>query len=56
MTHPGRSDFSLPGHDGYSWQREEELVVLLSQQFRDLLARQRIELTNFAHLGSSTLG
>ncbi len=56
MTHPGRSDFSLPGHDGYSWQREEELLVLLSHQFRDLLDRHGIKLTNFASLGSSTVG
>ncbi len=56
MTHPGRSDFSLPGQDTYSWQREEELVVLLSRQFRDLLNRHGIKLTSFATLGSSPVG
>ncbi|HEV7594717.1 MAG TPA: ChbG/HpnK family deacetylase [Gemmatimonadaceae bacterium] len=56
MTHPGRNDSSLLALDPYSWQREAELVVLLSQQFRDVLDRQRITLTNFANLGLSTVG
>jgi predicted glycoside hydrolase/deacetylase ChbG (UPF0249 family) len=56
MTHPGRTDSSLTGRDSYDWQREAELVVLLSQQFRDVLDRHRIKLTNFADLGASTVG
>jgi chitin disaccharide deacetylase len=56
MTHPGHADCSLRSHDSYNWQREEELVVLLSHQFRELLDRHGIQLTDFASLGSSTVG
>ena len=56
MTHPGRVDRSLRSRDSYNWQREEELVVLLSRQFRELLDRHSIQLTGFASLGSSTVG
>lgn len=56
MTHPGRVDHSLRSHDSYNWQREEELVVLLSHQFRELLDRHGIQLTGFASMGSSTAG
>ena len=56
MTHPGHADCSLRSHDSYNWQREEELVVLLSHQFRELLDQHDIQLTDFASLGSSTVG
>ncbi len=48
MTHPGYADAALSGHDGYTWQREEELRVLCSGDLRDLLVRCGIELSSFA--------
>jgi predicted glycoside hydrolase/deacetylase ChbG (UPF0249 family) len=56
MTHPGHADCSLTSHDSYNWQREEELAVLLSHQFRELLDQYDIRLTDFATLGSSPVG
>jgi predicted glycoside hydrolase/deacetylase ChbG (UPF0249 family) len=55
MTHPGHSDRSLSSHDSYNWQREEELAVLLSRRFRELLGQHDIQLTDFASLGSSVV-
>ncbi|MDQ6872706.1 MAG: ChbG/HpnK family deacetylase [Gemmatimonadota bacterium] len=47
MTHPGYADPGLSEHDGYTWQREEELRVLCSKELRELLQRHEIELTSF---------
>jgi predicted glycoside hydrolase/deacetylase ChbG (UPF0249 family) len=47
MTHPGYADATLSEHDGYTWQREEELRVLCSKELRELLARHEIELAVF---------
>lgn len=47
MTHPGHVDSALAGYDGYTWQREQELTVLRSDAFRDLLETCRIELARF---------
>lgn len=53
MTHPGYADATLSAHDGYTWQREEELRVLCSRELRDLLARSGIELASFRNGSSS---
>jgi predicted glycoside hydrolase/deacetylase ChbG (UPF0249 family) len=50
MTHPGYADAELSEHDGYTWQREEELRVLCSKELRDLLLRHGIELVTFRNL------
>ena len=50
MTHPGYADAELSEHDGYTWQREEELRVLCSKELRELLLRQGIELASFGSL------
>jgi len=47
MTHPGYADRALSEHDGYTWQREEELRVLCSKELRDLVQRNGIELARF---------
>lgn len=47
MTHPGHADEELAKYDGYTGQREEELRVLCSKGFRDLLVRCGIELVSF---------
>lgn len=47
MTHPGHVDSALAGYDGYTWQREQELTVLQSAAFRDLLESCGIELARF---------
>jgi predicted glycoside hydrolase/deacetylase ChbG (UPF0249 family) len=47
MTHPGHADQELAQHDGYTRPREEELRVLCSRGFRDLLKRCGIELARF---------
>ena len=47
MTHPGYTDAELAEHDGYTWQREEELRVLCSKELRDLLLHCEIELASF---------
>lgn len=49
MTHPGYSDTALSEHDGYTWQREEELRVLCSGELRELLLRCGIELARFGN-------
>lgn len=55
MTHPGYADASLSEHDGYTWQREEELRVLCSGGLRDLLARSGIELARHSENGHGAL-
>lgn len=50
MTHPGYADSALSEHDGYTWQREEELRVLCSRELRDLIQRNGIELASFGDL------
>jgi predicted glycoside hydrolase/deacetylase ChbG (UPF0249 family) len=52
MTHPGYADESLAVHDSYTVERETELGVLCSREFRELLARSGVNLTSFAD-GSS---
>ncbi len=47
MTHPGHADSALSEHDGYTTQRDEELRVLCSADFRNLLVRCGIELASF---------
>jgi chitin disaccharide deacetylase len=49
MTHPGYFDSGLSEHDGYTWQREEELRVLRSKELRELLQRCEIELAGFGN-------
>ena len=53
MTHPGYADSSLAEHDGYTVEREKELAVLCSREFRELLDRYEITLTSFADLDST---
>ena len=50
MTHPGYADASLAAQDDYTRQRETELRVLCSSEFRDLLGENRVALTSFAEL------
>jgi len=54
MTHPGYADDSLAERDSYTLERETELRVLCSREFRELLARSAVNLTSFAD-GSSTV-
>jgi hypothetical protein len=54
MVHPGYADIALSEHDGYAWQREEELRVLCSSELRDLLLRCGIELASFGDGPSPT--
>jgi len=54
MTHPGHADQELAEHDGYTRQRDEELRVLCSKGFRDLLVRCRIDLASFDRAPRST--
>ena len=56
MTHPGYADSALFEHDGYTWQREQELSVLCSKEVRDVLQRNGIELVSFGDLGPRTAG
>jgi chitin disaccharide deacetylase len=55
MTHPGYADAALSEHDGYTWQREEELRVLCTSKLRDLLAHSGIELARHSENGHRTL-
>ena len=55
MTHPGYADAALSEHDGYTWQREEELRVLCTSKLRDLLAHSGIELARHPENGHRTL-
>jgi predicted glycoside hydrolase/deacetylase ChbG (UPF0249 family) len=52
MTHPGHADAALADHDGYTWQREEELKALCSPELRGLLTRCNIELVGFGNRAS----
>ena len=52
MVHPGYSDVSLREWDSYTGERETELSVLCSPEFRELLDRWDVTLTNFADQGS----
>jgi predicted glycoside hydrolase/deacetylase ChbG (UPF0249 family) len=54
MVHPGYADTALSEHDGYTWEREEELRVLCSSELRDLLLRSGIELASFGNGPSPT--
>ena len=47
MTHPGYADVALAMRDNYTVERETELKVLCSQEFRDLLRDCRVSLVNF---------
>ncbi len=47
MVHPGYVDASLAAQDSYTRARETELKVLCSRQFRELLVRCGVTLTNF---------
>jgi len=47
MTHPGYADATLVKRDNYTVERETELKVLCSQDFRDLLGSCRVTLANF---------
>jgi chitin disaccharide deacetylase len=47
MTHPGYADVALAMRDNYTVERETELTVLCSQEFRDLLNECRVSLVNF---------
>jgi predicted glycoside hydrolase/deacetylase ChbG (UPF0249 family) len=53
MTHPGHADAELAKSDGYTWQREEELRVLCSPEFGEILRRNGVELANFSDLRST---
>jgi predicted glycoside hydrolase/deacetylase ChbG (UPF0249 family) len=56
MTHPGYADSALSEHDGYTWQREEELRVLCSKELRDVVRRNGIELAGFGDLAPRAAG
>lgn len=47
MTHPGYNDATLIKRDNYTVERETELRVLCSPEFRDLLGTCRVTLANF---------
>jgi predicted glycoside hydrolase/deacetylase ChbG (UPF0249 family) len=47
MTHPGHADAALAEQDSYTLERETELRVLCSRDFRELLARCGVTLTSF---------
>lgn len=47
MTHPGYADADLAGRDNYTFERETELNVLCSAEFREVLGTSRVTLTNF---------
>jgi predicted glycoside hydrolase/deacetylase ChbG (UPF0249 family) len=46
MVHPGYVDDELLALDGYTTPREQELKVLCSPAFRELLSRHAVELTS----------
>jgi chitin disaccharide deacetylase len=50
MTHPGYTDATLTGFDSYALERENELAVLCTREFRELLDRCGITLTSFGKL------
>jgi predicted glycoside hydrolase/deacetylase ChbG (UPF0249 family) len=45
MVHPGYVDDELVALDDYTTPREQELKVLCSPAFRELLSRNAVELT-----------
>ena len=47
MTHPGYADVALAMRDNYTVERETELSVLCSHEFRELLRESKIALANF---------
>lgn len=47
MVHPGRVDDALRAADGYTWQRERELAVLLSPALRERLRGSGLSLARF---------
>ena len=47
MTHPGYNDSTLVKRDNYTVERETELRILCSQDFRDLLSTCHVTLANF---------
>lgn len=47
MTHPGYADIALTKRDTYTVEREIELRVLCSSEFRDLLTTCHVTLANF---------
>ena len=47
MTHPGYADVALAMRDNYTVERETELSVLSSAEFRELLRECRVSLANF---------
>jgi predicted glycoside hydrolase/deacetylase ChbG (UPF0249 family) len=47
MTHPGYPDSGLAKRDSYTVEREVELRVLCSTEFRELLRENRVALANF---------
>jgi predicted glycoside hydrolase/deacetylase ChbG (UPF0249 family) len=47
MTHPGYADPLLAEQDSYTLERETELKVLCSREFRELLVRRGVTLTRF---------
>ena len=47
MTHPGYADADLAKRDTYTVEREIELRILCSDEFRELVREQRVALANF---------
>jgi len=47
MTHPGYADVALALRDNYTVERETELSVLCSHEFRELLRECKVSLINF---------
>jgi predicted glycoside hydrolase/deacetylase ChbG (UPF0249 family) len=49
MTHPGYADAALVKQDGYTLNRQTELGVLCSREFREHLVRHGVALTSFGN-------
>jgi len=49
IVHPGYADASLAELDSYTLERQTELAVLCSHEFRELLDREGVTLTDFGH-------
>ncbi|HJQ11337.1 MAG TPA: ChbG/HpnK family deacetylase [Gemmatimonadaceae bacterium] len=56
MTHPGYADAALATRDHYTVERETELKVLCSAQFRDVLRDSHVSLANFGDQTAICLG
>jgi predicted glycoside hydrolase/deacetylase ChbG (UPF0249 family) len=54
MVHPGHADASLASYDGYTEEREVELKVLCSREFRELLSQHEIELIAFDRVNGTS--